>query len=465
MSILVGLGRLGRLGGVAVFSIACALAACSSSSAGGSAPDAGASYPDPARLFAWTTAERLAGFSHGKELYATETFHAGTPKPLATTTMPAVTYQYGGATRTVDDYLTREHVAGLLILKDGKIALERYRGIDAQTRWQSMSVAKSVVSTLIGIALKEGKIASLDATIETYVPELVGTAYQGVTLRNVLRMASGVEWKEDEYDDPTSDAYHVLQTCLGNRTPRCALDRMRSKARRTDAATGKPIEQGTVWNYNTGEAYLAGLALQRATGRSLAQYLEEKVWKPGGMEADGVWISESDGGPSFGGIGFHATLRDYGRFGEFIRNDGALEGGSNPLPALWVKDATTWFAPSAIDGFADNGQYGYMWWFYPAFDDGINSPSPLTTKTGPVALQNTTRATPVKLTDRTSDWTFSGYGIYGQMLAINQAEKIVMVQLATWDHANPVDLTAFPDDPYNEEGVFLNAVIDALHGP
>ena len=104
-----------------------------------------------------------------------------------------------------------------------------------------------------------------------------------------------------------------------------------------------------------------------------------------------------------------------------------------------------------------------MWWFYPAYDDGINNPSPLMTMTGPVPLQRTTATAAVQLTNRTSDWTFAGYGIYGQMLAINQIEKVVMVQFATWDHANPVDLVAHPENLYNEEGVFLNAVIDALH--
>jgi CubicO group peptidase (beta-lactamase class C family) len=352
------------------------------------------------------------------------------------------------------------------VLKDGKIALERYaRGVTERTLWQSMSIAKSVVSTLVGIALKEGKIGSLDDAIDDarYIPELAGSAYQGVTIRNMLQMASGVEWRESPYEDPTSDAYYILATCIGNRTSGGTLDRMLGLRRVVDPVTGRPVEQGTVWHYSTGEAFLTGLLLQRATGVSIAQYLEQKLWKPAHMEHDGVWIRESDGGVSFGGIGFNATLRDYGRFGQLILNNGVLPNGQSLLPANWVKDATTWFAPSAIPGFADNGEYGYMWWFYPAWDDGINNPSPLTTKTGPVPLQNTTAPTAVQLTNRTSDWTFAGYGIYGQMLAINQREKVVLVQWSTWDLADPVDLTVSPEDPYNEESVFVNAVIDALH--
>ena len=460
---------------VAISSL-CALAGCTAAEVPNDADDpeeeaAGVAaqpcqyLPDPAHLFEWTSAERLAGFSHSKDLYATETFRRSffPSSPLPYVPTPSVTYQYGGGTRTIDDYMTQQHVAGLLVLKDGKIAIEEYRGISDSTLWQSMSIAKSVLSTLVGIALKEGEISSLDEPIETYVPEVVGSAYEGVTIRNMMRMASGVTWVEDEYEDPATDANYILSTCIGNRTPDCTLDLLLSLPRAIDPATELPVPQGTKWNYNTGEAHLLGLVVQRATGKSLAKYLEQKVWKPMRAERDGAWIRESDYGPSFGGVGFNATLRDYGRFGLFIMNNGALPNGSNPLPAGWVADATTWFAPSAIPGFADNGQYGNMWWFYPAYDDGINNPSPLMTMTGPVPLQRTTATGAVQLTNRTSDWTFAGYGIYGQMLAINQIEKVVMVQFATWDHANPVDLVAHPEDLYNEEGVFLYAVIDALH--
>lgn len=413
-------------------------------------------YPDPTQLFQWSTQDKITGFAHSADIYATETFKAGTSQALQTITMPAVTYQYGGATRTVDDYMVRNKVSGLLIMKNGKIALERYaNGTNQYTLWQSFSIAKSVVSTLVGIAIKNNQIGSLDDTIETYVPEVVGSAYQGVTLRNLLRMTSGVDWKESEYEDPTSDANYSIAYCLGNRIPNCTLNRLLTKQR--------VAPQGTVWHYNTGEAFLVGLALQRATGKTLAGYLESKLWKPAKMERDGVWVRESNNGVSYGGVGFNATLRDYGRFAQFIMNNGVLPGGTPLLPTDWVKDATTWVAPSAYPGFADNGQYGYMWWFYPAYDDGINNPSPLMTNTGPVPLQNTTAPTSIMLTNRTSDWTFSGYGIYGQLMSINQIEKVIVIEWSTWDLADPVDLTVTPQNPYNEEGVFVNAVINALH--
>ncbi|MFO0586396.1 MAG: serine hydrolase [Polyangiaceae bacterium] len=430
----------------------------------------GARLPDPTRVLQWSPQERLIGASHSANIYATETFHAGPSTPLPHMPPPDVKYVYhrkpAGAApanahevNDVGDYMRRQRTAGLLVMKDGKIAIERYApGIHERTLWQSMSVAKSVVSTLIGVALKEGKIRSLDETVDDnrYIPELRGTAYQGVTIRNMLRMSSGVSWNES-YEDPNSDAWYLIATVLGKRLKGAALERMRGLTRKA--------EQGTVWHYSTGEAYLTGLLLERATGVSIAKYLEQKIWQPAKMEQNGVWIREADDGGCFGGIGFNATLRDYGRFAQLILNNGVLPNGTHLLPDNWVKDATTWTAAegSPIPGFCDNGQYGYMWWFYPAYDDGYNVASPLMTKTSPVPLQNTTAAQAVPLTNRTSDWTFSGYGIYGQMMSINPIEKVVVIQFATWEKADPVDLTVSPDDPYNEEGVFVNAAIDALH--
>jgi CubicO group peptidase (beta-lactamase class C family) len=155
--------------------------------------------PDPADLFSWTNAEKLVGFSHTAQLYATERFESGKRvKTFRRGALPAFTYQYGGQVgNTVDDYFVHMKAAGLLIIKDDTIVFERYApGIDQYTLWESKSVGKSVVSTLIGVAFKQGNIHSLDDAVERYVPELTGSAYQGVTLRNMLRMASGVQWNE-----------------------------------------------------------------------------------------------------------------------------------------------------------------------------------------------------------------------------------------------------------------------------
>ena len=420
------------------------------------------SLPSPEALFSWTTAEKLAGFSHSAELYATEPFRAGRhANRFVRARLPAFTYQYAGTSSTIDEYFARSKSAGLLVLKDDAIVYERYApGITDETLWQSMSVGKSVVSTLVGVALKEGRIHSLEDPVERYLPELRGTAYEGVTLQNMLRMASGVAWNED-YLDPASD-FNAIYRCVARRVPDCVLPIMKSLPRATDPATGLPAVQGEVWNYSTGEAYLMGLLVQSATGMSLSGYLEEKVWKPYGMEDDGRWILESQGGKSFGGIGFNATLRDYGRFGQFVMKNGVLPDGRQILPHHWVRDATTFTAASALAGYADNGQYGYFWWFNPAYDDGINNPSPLATNAS-APLQNTTASKVALMTGTSADFTFAALGIFGQMIAINQLEHLVVVQWATWDRPDPVDLTVDPRDPYNEEAVMINALTDALH--
>jgi CubicO group peptidase (beta-lactamase class C family) len=276
----------------------------------------------------------------------------------------------------------------------------------------------------------------------------------------MLRMASGVQWNED-YLDPISD-FNFIYNCIAKQIPNCVLPHMQTLPRAIDPVTNLPAVQGDLWDYSTGEAYLVGLVLQRATGASIGKYLEETVWKPYGMEHDGRWLLDSRGGASFGGIGFNATLRDYGRFAQFVLNNGVLPNGTHALPAGWVRDATTWTAASALEGYADNGQYGYFWWFNPAYDDAINHAAPLATRTR-APLQRTTAANVAPMTRSTADWTFTGLGIFGQGMAINQRENLIVIQWGTWDRPDPVDLAVDPQDPYNMEAVFINALTDALH--
>ncbi|WP_233888714.1 serine hydrolase domain-containing protein [Paraburkholderia flagellata] len=455
----------------------------------GSSP-ASIKLPALSNLFNWTQAEKVVGFSHSAEILSTEPFKSsGNPGNLpdaasAVAALAANTvYQYGknpdGTLRTnntVDDYMNHNKISGLLVIKNGAVALERYAmGMDRNTLWDSKSAGKSVVSVLMGAALKDGSIKSLDDTVEKYVPELAGSAYQGVTLRNLLHMSSGVAWNEN-YLDSRSDIVAVIN-CVAHKTAGCILNHMKTLARAKDANTGAPTAQGTVWNYSTGEAFVSGLVVQRATGMSLSKYIQSKIWQPFGMEADGNWWLESDGGVSFGGGGFNATLRDYGRLGLFVLNNGKLANGTSVLPDNWVTDSTTWISQSAVPGYADNGSYGNMWWFNPAYDDGVHNASPLFTNIG-APLQNTTvptGAVPVQsrgpVQDQpgaSSDWTFMAIGVFGQMIAINQRENLVVVEWGVWDKPDPhccdsTDPTYIANNPYNEEAIFVNALTEALH--
>lgn len=309
---------------------------------------------------------------------------APSPRPLPPAATPLTTLQFSddGKHYDLNNYLELNRVAGLLILKDGHIKLERYRyGNTEHTRWMSMSIAKSITATLIGAAVQQGKIGSLADPVTRYVPALAGSAYEGASIRDVLMMSSGVRWSET-YTDPASDRRRLLEAQISQK-PGSALAVMKGLPR---AAT-----PGTANNYNTGETQVAAEILRNAVGLPLAAYLYERIWRRVGMEADANWWLESPDGIEIGGSGFSATLRDYGRFGLFVLDDG-VAGGETILPAGWMRKATT---PKTLHG-GKALDYGYLWW---------------------------TGTTPASQRDR----AFSAEGIHGQFLYVNPATKVVIV--------------------------------------
>src|SRR5690242_3549017 len=324
------------------------------------------------------------------------------PLPSAASLLTDVRFTDRGTAHDLQDYLELNRVAGLLVLDHGRIALERYRfGNGPHTRWMSMSIAKSITSTLIGAARKQGSIASLTDSVTHYVPALAGSAYDGVTIRDVLMMASGVRWNET-YTDPTSDRRRLLEAQI-SQVPGSALALMR--------ALPRAAEPGTVNNYNTGETLVAANVLRNAVKRPLATYLGERIWSRFGMEADANWWLDSPDGVEIGGSGISATLRDYGRFGLFLLENG-VAGGDSILPAGWIHEAT---APKVLRGGTPL-DYGYLWW------------------TG-------------------ADGAFAAEGIYGQFLYVNPAAHIVIVVLSA--RSSPADPGVIDD------WRFFQAVTDA----
>lgn len=267
------------------------------------------------------------------------------PLPQAITDLSGFTYNYQDRTRSLDDFLTETRVAGFLVIKDGRIIAERYaHGHGPDNVWTSFSVAKSVLSLLYGAALQDGSIRSLDDSVTKYLPALRGSAYDAVTVRHLLQMSSGVAWNEDE-TDPQSD---LAQTGRIGRTGgiEALLAYMKRLPRQAPA--------GSVFNYNTGETHIAGALLRAATGKSLAQYLSEKIWQPAGMEADAHWLLMLPGDAEFGGCCLSATLRDYGRLGLLALREGVAADGTRVVAREWLAASTT-PAPTASD-------YGYLWW-------------------------------------------------------------------------------------------------------
>lgn len=285
-------------------------------------------------------------------------------------------YEVDGRSYSLADYKVINDVAGLLVIKDGVIKYEDYGlGNDEDSLWVSFSMSKSVTSMLLGAAIRDGYIRSIDDRVADYLPLLRNSAYEEASIRGVLQMASGVAWDED-YEDPDSDvlsypAMHVpeMLTFLGNK-PRVA-------------------EPGTVFNYNTGETDLVGALVRAAIGNNLSAYLEHKIWQPFGMEDDAWWATHGPGGER-GGCCINATLRDYGRIGLFALKDGVLPDGTRVLPEGWMEASTT---PSpAYEG------YGYLWWL-------------------------------------TGNSSYDARGIFGQGIHINPKENLVIVVLSAWEQA------------------------------
>ncbi len=270
----------------------------------------------------------------------------GNPYLLAATPMDlgAISYEFKGEQFTLDQFLAQPSLRGFLVVADDARLLEHYAsGHGEQTRWISFSVTKSVTSLLVGAALADGYITSLDDKVTDYLPRLRGSAYDAVSVENLLQMASGVAWNED-YTDPESDVSQA--GVLGG----VAL---------TDYLQTLPRVQppGQRFNYNTGEANLTGELLRAAIGNNASSYLTAKIWGPFGMEYDAIWPTDAPNGGEAGGCCIGATLRDYARLGVFVLNDGVLPDGSRVLPEGWISASA---APSAAAP-----EYGYMWWRYP----------------------------------------------------------------------------------------------------
>jgi CubicO group peptidase (beta-lactamase class C family) len=232
-----------------------------------------------------------------------------------------------------------------LIIKNGGVVYERYAfGHTATGKWTSFSVAKSIVSMLVGAAIQDGYIKSVDDPITDYLPLLNGTAYTGVSIKHVLQMSSGVAWNED-YTDANSDVSRI-GTIAAQSGSVGLINYMGSLPR-----AAKPGEK---FNYNTGETHLAGAIVRSAVGNNLSTYLSQKIWSKFAMESDGYWMLADEFGAEHGGCCLSATLRDYGRIGVFALRDGVLPDGKRVLPANWMRDSTT---PAKT-----NPEYGYLWW-------------------------------------------------------------------------------------------------------
>lgn len=304
----------------------------------------------------------------------------------------------------VDAFMAQNRVGGLLVLKDGEIYLERYGlGLDDATRWYSYSIGKSVASTLVGAAIRQCAIGSLEDPVTRYLPQMAGTAYVGTSIRDLLQMSSGIAWDE-AYRSGTSDFARFYTATLEGRKGG-AMEVMRSLRR--------AVAPGARFLYSSGETYVLGTLLSAAIGGSLSDYLSERIWARFGMEADGYWTLDSVGGQEMASGGCNFTLRDYGRFGLFVLG-GGVAGGEKILPDNWVAEAghPRPDSPQVAYGKLTPGMplgYGYQWWAFPTDEASRGDP---------------------RLAGH--EGAFTGQGIFGQFLYLNPRERLAIVVWSAW---------------------------------
>ena len=349
--------------------------------------------PPPAggSILAWTPEQQRYGYRNMEKVTPVQVVPRGAKVrelPLAASQIDPK-WTWNGQAQTVDSYMTAMNTSGVVVLKDGQIVLERY-GLDRKPdeRWTSFSVAKSVTATLVGAAIKDGKIKSLDDVVTNYIPELKGGAYEGVTVRQLLTMTSGVKWNED-YTDLNSDVAKAGVT-PGEPGMNPIVSYMRKLPREA--------EPGAKFVYKTGETDLAGILVSNAVGKPLSTYLSEKIWAPYGMEQDAIWVKDP-AGHERGGCCMSMTARDYARLGQFMLEGGKVNG-QDVLPAGWVADATR-AHQSFPPGGVETG-YGYFWWIIP---DG-----------------------------------YAAEGIFGQQIFVYPAEKLVIAINSAWPAASKDEL-------------------------
>ena len=274
---------------------------------------------------------------------------ATTSSPLArAASEPAVRYEYQGQTFTVDDYLARNPTTGLLIARGDTILIERYQyARHDRHRFMSWSMAKTVTAMLIGIAIAEGRIRSVDDAAAVYVPALAGTEYGRTSLRHLLQMSSGVRFVEeytgkDDVARLSADTYRQIGS---------------GGVEAVKQFNVRAAPPGTRFYYASVETQVLGLALRSATGRPVADYLQEKIWEPIGAEADATWLIDRDGQEA-AYCCINAVLRDYARLGLLLAHDGNWRG-RQIIPTAWIEDATR---VRQGQPQPDAGGYGYQVW-------------------------------------------------------------------------------------------------------
>ena len=359
--------------------------------------------PTDRNVLFWTVPQRDAAF---RSLDAIDVLAEANVIEAGGTAFPMPRGEPISIPMNVEIYMREQRTAGLVIIQDGKLRLEQYGlGFDGTGQWTSFSVAKSFTSTLVGAAIKDGFIKSIEDKVSDYIPNLKGSAYDAVSIKQLLTMTSGVRWNED-YEDKNSDVA-LFNDHKAEPGVDATVSYMRTLSREAPA--------GDKWAYKTGETNLIGVLVSSATGKTLSAYLSEKIWAPFGMEQNGSWLLGSTG-HEISGCCIQASTRDFARFGLFML-EGAQIDGKPVLPEKWIAAATT---RQADIGHPGKG-YGYQWW---TDDDG----------------------------------SFAAQGIFGQGIFIDPKRKLVIASNSNWPKATDYDTVGAQREAFYKS---VQAAVDA----
>ncbi|WP_435201177.1 serine hydrolase domain-containing protein [Qipengyuania sp. 902] len=344
-----------------------------------SMPEQMASMDPGDSILFWDDGRRSAAFRDMESLFpGLEVAPASNPRTLRQG--PPLSRDVQVAIR---DFMAKTQAAGVMVLDNGVVRFEEYGlGMMPDDRWTSFSVAKSFTSTLLGAAIADGSIESVDTPVTSIIPAMAGTAYDGVTVGQIATMTSGVAWNED-YTDPNSDVARMLSV-----VPVAGESQAVTYAK----TLSREAPAGEKWVYKTLETNLLGLIVEQATGKSLAAYAAEKIVEPAGFEGGMFWMQDLTGG-NIGGCCLSLRLSDYARMGQF-----ALDGGRGVVPDGWFAEAG-----SPLVGFpnAPGYGYGYQWWTYPG--------------------------------------AYGAQGIFGQAITIVPESNLVVAVVSNWPTATSTD--------------------------
>lgn len=360
---------------------------------------------------------KVGSFSHIEDIFGPSGYERisrasqASPLPRATgDPLAGLRYSINGQDYSIDDYLARNQITGLLILKDGQILREHYQYDRNEThRFVSFSMAKTIIALAVGLALADGAIVSLDDLVSRHVPALAASQYGRVSIRNALNMASGA-YNPASFD-PSGGTDKIVPA--GGNGSSSSWRRGASGLAALNPVTG--VTPGTTFSYFGGDTFALGLVVRAATGKTPARLVAERIWGPMGAEDDASWITDLDGN-TIAHWGFNARLRDFGRLGALLANHGRTTDGRSLVPAAWLNQMATqdparaYLQPGRL--FPDSYfGYGFQTWLYP-----------------------------------TQQMRYALQGLWGQKILIDPALRLVMVQTAVWPNNYAQTTTAVEAD-------------------